>query len=74
MLRRTFMAGLGGAAACPAVARVQQPIVPVVGCLDPGGRWEITGFLRGLSDASFVEGRNVVISVARSLAPLVEIG
>jgi len=31
MLRRTFIAGLGSAAARPVVSRAQQPAVPVVG-------------------------------------------
>jgi putative ABC transport system substrate-binding protein len=70
MRRRTFIAGLGSAAAWPVVARGQQPPVPVVGYLgnyglggvaasgDERGRAAV---LKGLADTGFVEGRNVAI-------------
>jgi len=65
MLRRQFIAGLGGAAAWSVVARAQQPPVPVVGLVHPGSpeawRDHTAAFHRGLADSGFVEGRNVKI-------------
>jgi putative ABC transport system substrate-binding protein len=61
--RREFIAGLGGAAAWPVVARAQQ--LPAVGFLHPASpeafEHSIIGFRRGLDDAGFVEGQNIVI-------------
>jgi len=66
MLRREFVAGLGSAAAAlPLAARAQQPGMPVIGLLYgvSAAEWtqQIAGFRRGLSEAGFVEGRNVSI-------------
>ena len=65
MKRREFIAGLGGAAAWPLVARAQQRAVPVVGYLsgelaEPDAS-RLVGFRRGLNQAGYVEGRNFVI-------------
>jgi len=62
MRRRDFIAGLG-AAAWPLAARAQQRTPPVIGYLDPASletrRLFIASVQRGLSDAGFVEGRNL---------------
>ena len=64
MKRRAFIAALGGAAAWPILARTQQPAIPVIGSLYgvSAAEWAgpMSGFRRGLSDAGFVEGRNVL--------------
>jgi hypothetical protein len=64
MRRREFVARLG-AAAWPLGARAQQPEVPVVGYLRLGTLettlLHVVGFRRGLSEAGFVEGRNLAV-------------
>ena len=65
MRRRTFIAGLGSASAWPVVAWGQQPTLPVIGFLNSGSPTQfaplVAAFKRGLSDAGFVEGRNVTV-------------
>jgi putative tryptophan/tyrosine transport system substrate-binding protein len=66
MRRRDFIAAFAGvAAAWPAVARAQQPAMPVVGFVNPaspGGSYPpLPAFLKGLGETGFVEGRNVAI-------------
>jgi putative ABC transport system substrate-binding protein len=65
MKRRTFIAGLGGAAVWPVVARAQQAAVPVIGVLLPqsvNDYKDVTiGFLQGLKEAGYVEGQNVAV-------------
>jgi putative tryptophan/tyrosine transport system substrate-binding protein len=65
MQRREFIAGLGGAAAWPAVGRAQQPAVPVVGYLDLGPpemrKSLFAVFRKALSEAGYIEGRNLAI-------------
>jgi putative ABC transport system substrate-binding protein len=65
MRRREFIAGLGGAAAWPHLARAQQPALQVVGYLSPGSRTASSSreaaFREGLGSMGFIEGRNVAI-------------
>jgi ABC-type uncharacterized transport system substrate-binding protein len=66
MRRREFMALLGGAVASPPfAARAQQPTPPVVTLINArradAGESLAAEFRKGLSQASFTEGRNVVV-------------
>jgi len=65
MKRREFVAGLGSAAAWPAVARAQQPALPTVGLLNSNSPELsapfVAAFKQRLSESGYVEGRNVTI-------------
>ena len=66
MRRRKFIIGLAGAAVLPFAARAQQLGLPVIGVLSPQSPGpivasRIAGFLQGLSELQYVEGRNVAI-------------
>ena len=67
MRRRTFIAGLGSAAAWVAVAPAQQAI-PVIGYLTSRSDDEhyTALFLQGLKETAFVEGQNVAIEYSRA--------
>jgi putative ABC transport system substrate-binding protein len=65
MRRRDFVLGLAGSvAAWPLVALAQQPAIPTIGFVNstsPGGYPPVSAFLRGLGEAGYVEGRDVLI-------------
>jgi putative ABC transport system substrate-binding protein len=71
MKRRTFIAGLGSAAAWPVVARAQDKPLPVIGYLSTesaDGEYKnfIVPFLQGLKETGFVEGQNVAVEYRRA--------
>jgi putative ABC transport system substrate-binding protein len=65
MKRRTFIAGLGSAAAWPLVARAQQPTLPVVGFVSGGSAdgmaAQAVGFRKALGETGYVDGQNVTV-------------
>src|SRR5262245_35991492 len=81
MERRQFIRLLGSAAVSwpavswpavswPASTHAQQPRTPVVGWLALGQFGPIDAFRQGLSEAGYVEGRNVAIEFRLAHGPL----
>jgi hypothetical protein len=68
MRRRDFLAGVGGAAVWPLAAQAQQPL-PMIGFLSPGTPelrpLPLASTRRGLAEAGFIEGQNVVPASSR---------
>jgi putative tryptophan/tyrosine transport system substrate-binding protein len=69
MRRRAFIAGLGAAAALPAIwphaARAQQPALPVIGFVNSGAADASAGFTaafrKGLGETGYVDGQSVTV-------------
>ena len=66
MRRRTFIAGLGSAAAWPLAAWAQQPAMPMIGYLGAQSaaddyKIEIAALIQGLKETGYVEGQNVAV-------------
>jgi putative tryptophan/tyrosine transport system substrate-binding protein len=65
MNRRTFIAGLGSAAAWPVVGRAQQPVLPVIGYLSPqsadDSEFLTDAFRQGLKETGYIDGQNVAV-------------
>jgi len=65
MMPREFITLVGGAATWPLAARAQQPALPVIGFINVTSARNYTrrleGFLNGLRETGYVDGRNVKI-------------
>jgi putative tryptophan/tyrosine transport system substrate-binding protein len=66
MRRREFITMIGGLAAWPLAVRAQQRVLPVVGFVNVASVKEgyapfLSAFLKGLSEAGYVDGQNVTI-------------
>src|SRR5476651_1469084 len=65
MRRREFIKVLVSTAAWPFAAHAQQPAMPVVGFIaagtSEGYALALEGFLKGLSETNYVDGKNIQI-------------
>jgi putative ABC transport system substrate-binding protein len=65
MRRREFIGVIGGVAAWPRAVYAQRPTLPVIGFVHLTSLEEtqqyLAAFIRGLADAGFTEGKNVLI-------------
>jgi putative ABC transport system substrate-binding protein len=66
MRRRDFIKVIAGSAAALSLgARAQQPALPIVGFVNGASAQsyarESAAFLKGLSEAGYVDGKNVVV-------------
>jgi putative ABC transport system substrate-binding protein len=66
MRRRDFIKGITVSTTWPLAVRAQQPAIPLIGLLSAGTRESSAqvaapAFHKGLSEAGFIEGRNVAI-------------
>jgi putative tryptophan/tyrosine transport system substrate-binding protein len=65
MIRREFIAGLGGAVAWRMVVQPQQAAMPVVVLVSPGSAdttaTYVAAFRKGLGETGYVEGQNVTV-------------
>lgn len=64
--RRLFLTLVGGTAFWPLATRAQQPKMPVVGFLNGGSpdgyAKYVAGFLQGLMETGYVDGKNVTVN------------
>ena len=70
MKRRTFIAGLGSAAAWPVMVRAQQPdrgqrvgVLMAPDETDPQGKARFSGFTQRLAELGWTEGHNLRMDV-----------
>jgi putative ABC transport system substrate-binding protein len=64
MDRRAFIGSIaGGLLAVPVIVRAQKSAVPVIGLMLAGSpaQWDVSLFRQGLSEAGYIEGKNVAI-------------